>query len=347
MTFPDLAALKEFAGWKAARAPQSRGSESDPDGLRAAYLELLKLASATWRGRPPRRCGSTPTARCCRASWAARIAGSGPPAWTGRCTALTMAGLQRLDDLQACVEAVVRDGVEGDLIEAGTWRGGASILMRATLDALGDDRGRSGVADSFQGFPASVAARGARSRSTTCAVADRRRARQLRAPRLRARRRDSSQGFFEETLPGLAGRRWAVVRLDGDTYEATRATLRGALPGARGRRLPDRRRLRRHAPSECRRAVDEFRAAARDRRADRGGRLDLRALAARTSDAPVARAGRPAGGRTARSGTRRRVRERTVRDRCSTERASSSLEREVAALRASSRPRASWRDRGR
>ena len=48
-----------------------------------------------------------------------------------------MVGLNRLDDLQACVESVVRDGVEGDLIEAGTWRGGASILMRATLDSLG------------------------------------------------------------------------------------------------------------------------------------------------------------------------------------------------------------------
>ena len=54
---------------------------------------------------------------------------------------LTMVGLKRLDDLQACVESVVADGVEGDVIEAGAWRGGASILARATLDSLGaDDR---------------------------------------------------------------------------------------------------------------------------------------------------------------------------------------------------------------
>ena len=32
---------------------------------------------------------------------------------------LTMVGLKRLDDLQACVESVVADGVEGDVIEAG------------------------------------------------------------------------------------------------------------------------------------------------------------------------------------------------------------------------------------
>ena len=65
---------------------------------------------------------------------------------------LTMVGLGRLDDLQACVESVIADGVEGDLIEAGAWRGGASILMRATLDAAGDER-TVWVADSFAGFP--------------------------------------------------------------------------------------------------------------------------------------------------------------------------------------------------
>ena len=72
---------------------------------------------------------------------------------------LTMTGLTRLDDLQACVESVVADGVEGDLIEAGVWRGGASILMRATLDTLGEPSARVWLADSFQGFPAPDAER--------------------------------------------------------------------------------------------------------------------------------------------------------------------------------------------
>jgi hypothetical protein len=50
---------------------------------------------------------------------------------------MTMVGLERLDDLQNCVETVIRNEVEGDFIEAGTWCGGASILMRATLNSLG------------------------------------------------------------------------------------------------------------------------------------------------------------------------------------------------------------------
>ena len=44
-------------------------------------------------------------------------------------SAKTMIGLKRLDNLEHCVTTVVREGVPGDLIETGVWRGGASILM--------------------------------------------------------------------------------------------------------------------------------------------------------------------------------------------------------------------------
>src|ERR1700722_5034815 len=37
----------------------------------------------------------------------------------------TMIGLKRLDNLQHCVETVLKEGVEGDFIETGVWRGGA------------------------------------------------------------------------------------------------------------------------------------------------------------------------------------------------------------------------------
>ena len=72
-------------------------------------------------------------------------------------------------------------------------------------------------------------------------------------------------GFFEETLPGLAGRRWSIVRLDGDTYEATLTgaasrSTRASAPG--GYLIVDDY----GALEECRRAVDEFRERARDRR---------------------------------------------------------------------------------
>lgn len=65
----------------------------------------------------------------------------------------TMIGLKRLDNLQFCVEKVVHDEIQGDLIETGVWRGGACIFMRAILKAYGDTGRTVWVADSFAGLP--------------------------------------------------------------------------------------------------------------------------------------------------------------------------------------------------
>ena len=71
--------------------------------------------------------------------------------WPAR--AESMIGLYRLDNLQRCIVDVLHPRVPGDLIEAGAWRGGATIFMRAVLAAYGDTGRRVWVADSFQGLP--------------------------------------------------------------------------------------------------------------------------------------------------------------------------------------------------
>ena len=65
----------------------------------------------------------------------------------------TMIGMKRLDNLQFCVEEVIKNNVPGDLIETGVWRGGATILMRAVLKAYEVTDRNVWVADSFQGLP--------------------------------------------------------------------------------------------------------------------------------------------------------------------------------------------------
>jgi O-methyltransferase len=186
--------------------------------------------------------------------------------------ALTMTGLVRLDDLQHCVETVIRDSVAGDLIEIGSWRGGSSMLMRATLDSLGAENRAVWVADSFQGFPApdpspdqdDAGSGYAGSLAPYFAAFD-----YLASP-LREVQESFARlgyvrgvefvpGFFEQTLPTLAGgkHRWSVIRLDGDTYDVTLLALRCLYPSlSNGGYLIVDDYL---DIDECRHAVDDFR----------------------------------------------------------------------------------------
>ena len=49
----------------------------------------------------------------------------------------TMLSLLRMENIQFCVEDVLANGVQGDLVETGVWRGGACIFMRAILKVHG------------------------------------------------------------------------------------------------------------------------------------------------------------------------------------------------------------------
>ena len=86
-------------------------------------------------------------------------------------------------------------------------------------------------------------------------------------------------GFFEATLPPLAGGQWAIVRLDADTYAPTRQALRCLYPGL----APGGYLILDDYGSfpGCREAVDEFRAEHGITEPIEKVDPDLRALAAR------------------------------------------------------------------
>jgi O-methyltransferase len=243
------------------RVRDARAAAPGPDAeaLRRAYLDLLKLSLCDLTGTTTVSVGSLPgggTASRVLRDDQLRLRAAGMD-WPLQ--GLTMTGLPRLDDLQACVETVVRDGVEGDLIVAGAWRGGASILMRAALDSLGASGRTVFVADSFQGFPKGQEQDPHTDLSGYDFLAvpqDEVRASFARLGLDRGVR--FVPGYFEDTLPTLADGSWAIVRLDGDTYGATWTALQALYPGLSvgGHLIVDDY----GAIEECGRAVDEFRA---------------------------------------------------------------------------------------
>ena len=251
-------------GLAAARPARAAGPGPEAAALRRAYLDLLKLSLCDLVGASTTSVGRTEDGLVMARELSGdqlrlRAAGMDWPLH-----GLTMAGLARLDDLQACVESIVADGVAGDLIEAGSWRGGSSIVMRATLDALGAGGRTVYVADSFQGFP-----EGAAGDDLPGGERDDLAAFDFLSVPVEEVRENFARlgldegvtfvpGFFEDTMDGLRGQRWALVRLDGDTYDATRLTLDALYPGlAQGGYcvVDDYGAL-----DECRRAVEEFRA---------------------------------------------------------------------------------------
>src|SRR4051794_5906912 len=232
--------------------PVATGPGTDIGTLRRAYLDLLRLALCDLVGAQTTSVGAVGEGEV----MARELSGDGrrlrAAGMDWPLHGLTMVGLRRLTDLQACVERVVAEGVAGDVIEAGSWRGGASMLMRATLDTLGDTR-TVVVADSFQGFPAPE---GVTDHDILAAPLEDVQAAFARLGLTRGV--EFVPGFFEQTLAGLAGRDWAVIRLDADTYEATRLALRTLYPGlaAGGFVVIDDY----GSWPDCARAVDEFRA---------------------------------------------------------------------------------------
>jgi len=179
---------------------------------------------------------------------------------------LTMVGLRRLDDLHGCIESALADEVPGDLIEAGVWRGGAAILMRGILRAYGAGDRSVWVADSFQGLPPPDSSQPADMESSWRwhemdfleVSAD-----EVRDNFRRYGLLDDNvcflEGWFQDTLPTLRGRQWAVIRLDGDMYQSTWVALESLYPGLApgGYAIIDDY----HDVEECRRAVDEYRSA--------------------------------------------------------------------------------------
>ena len=149
----------------------------------------------------------------------------------------TMIGLKRLDNLQQCVEDVIARGVPGDLIETGVWRGGATIFMRALLEAYEEPERRVWVADSFQGLPLPDAVRYPLDRGTEVLHGYR----ELAVPEDEVRanfaryglldeRVQFLAGWFRDTLPTAPIERLAVLRLDGDMYESTMDALVSLYP---------------------------------------------------------------------------------------------------------------------
>jgi O-methyltransferase len=195
-----------FLGEEVRDADLSTWPGGEPGGLRA------DLKARGWRVVQP---GAPAAVRAVGHDW--------PP------RAETMIGVARLANVLDCTSRALADGIPGDLVETGVWRGGTAIYLRAILAAMEDHDRRVWACDSFEGLPEADADRYPQDvpmRLHTfgqLAVG----LEEVRANFARYGLLDDRvrfvQGWFRDTLPALAGELGsiAVLRLDGDLYEST------------------------------------------------------------------------------------------------------------------------------
>jgi Macrocin-O-methyltransferase (TylF) len=161
-----------------------------------------------------------------------RFASGGPRALhsviqSNRPDADTIVSRAAADNVQFCVENVVTSGIEGDLIEAGVFRGGVAILMRGILAAWGVEDRTVYCADSWEGLPepgedlADAVAHDVLKSIDHFSVS----LKTVKEAFARYGLLDDHvvflKGWFAETLPAAPFQKLAVVRLDGDYYQST------------------------------------------------------------------------------------------------------------------------------
>jgi hypothetical protein len=129
------------------------------------------------------------------------------------------------------VDDVISNDVPGDLLEAGVWRGGASIFMRGMLKARGVTDRTAWLADSFEGLPAPdldryPADEGMKLHELPIMAVSLEQVKEnFAAFHLLDDQVRFLKGWFRDTLPQAPVGELAVLRADGDMYESTTQIL--------------------------------------------------------------------------------------------------------------------------
>ena len=150
--------------------------------------------------------------------------------------AQTMIGIKRLNNIHELLEDLIDRGIEGDVIETGVWRGGASIFMRAVLKANVITDKKVGVCDSFEGLPLPEADKypadkgDAHHTFNFCAISKETVAANFEKYGLLDDQVCFVKGYFEDTLAHIPAEKFCLLRLDGDMYSSTIVALEELYP---------------------------------------------------------------------------------------------------------------------
>ncbi len=140
----------------------------------------------------------------------------------------TLIGIKRLECIENCVKEIVKNDIEGDLLEAGVWRGGATIFMRGLLDVLGDTKRKIIASDSYEGCPPPTRQEDMKDNYYQFKLLDVG-LDDVKNNFIKYDLLDDRivflKGWFKDTLPNGPFNKLSLIRVDGDMYESTMDAL--------------------------------------------------------------------------------------------------------------------------
>ena len=159
----------------------------------------------------------------------------------------TMTSSQRLWALIQAVRYVIDNGIPGDFVECGVWRGGSVMAMAQTASSAGDAHRRIWLYDTFSGMTAPTehdieAETGTRARdmlastpvgdgaNVWCVASQQDVERNLRLTQFPIDRFTVVAGDVAQTLIASVPQKISLLRLDTDWYASTRISLEVLYP---------------------------------------------------------------------------------------------------------------------
>lgn len=171
-----------------------------------------------------------------------------------------------VENVTACTKQVLEQGIPGDFIETGVWKGGLTMLMKGILKAYGDTQRKVWVADSFEGLPQPDPTKDLNDAIThallqeidSLSISKQEVQENFARFDLLDERVEFLEGWFKDTLPEAPFEQVALCRLDGDWYDSTMDAITNLYPRLSdgGFIIIDDYGL----PIGCKKAVDEYRA---------------------------------------------------------------------------------------
>ena len=161
-----------------------------------------------------------------------------------RVAPFTHTGLDRRAGLVLAVDHIVKQGIPGDIVECGVWRGGSMMAVALALLARGDTSRQLFLYDTFEGMSEPTAedrshtgesaraqlARTARGAGVWCEAGLADVQANLWSTGYPRDKMHFIQGKVEDTIPARMPGAIALLRLDTDWYESTRHELLHLYP---------------------------------------------------------------------------------------------------------------------